>query len=166
MILGQTVLEKSEANDDGVSNLLFDGVSTTRVSIAYTQCRDAAEKSLGVGSLRSCPGPERRRTGHGIRQNVIGSFAQHEAHQLAGQAKCCATKIRQKAVGGGIFDNFFLNFKKCLPEVTNDVISAVAVEDICMDIRIKCGDDSTLNSDRVILILCRLRPFYALLCSG
>ena len=63
--------------------------------------------------------------------------------------KRCATKIRHKAVGGGILD-LFLNFEKCRPEVADDVISGLVVEYVCMDSRLKLGD-STLNIGRIIL---------------
>ena len=51
----------------------------------------------------------------------------NNAHQLVVQAKSHATKIRPKAVGGGIFGRI-LNFDKCRSEVAGDVISAVAVD--------------------------------------
>ena len=54
-------------------------------------------------------------------------FFVQEAHQLVGQAKHRTTKIRPKAVSGGIFGHFS-NFDNCLPEVTGDVISGVDVE--------------------------------------
>ena len=55
-------------------------------------------------------------------------IVKQDAHQLVGQAKRRTTKIRHKAVGGGIFDCFFSNFEKCRPEVADVVVSGVAVE--------------------------------------
>ena len=56
-----------------------------------------------------------------------GLTMEQEAHQLVGQAKCCATKIRHTAVGGGIFDRFF-ELRECRPEVADYVISGVAID--------------------------------------
>ena len=56
--------------------------------------------------------------------DVISS--QQETHQMVGQAKRRATKIRLESLGGGIFDGFFRdNFR---PEVAGHVISGVAAE--------------------------------------
>ena len=49
----------------------------------------------------------------------------HEAHQLVGRQN--ASKIRRKAVGGGIFHRFFSNFEKHRLEVVDDVISTMPV---------------------------------------
>ena len=51
-----------------------------------------------------------------------------------GQAKYRATKIRFKAVGGGIFGRF-TNFDKCRSEVAGDVISGVAVDSVWMSVQ-------------------------------
>ena len=42
------------------------------------------------------------------------------------QAQCCATKIRPKAVVGGIFDSF-LNLGKFRPLTAGDAFSGVAI---------------------------------------
>jgi len=54
-------------------------------------------------------------------------FHEQDAHQLVGEAKRRATKIRPKALRSGIFSHF-PNFDKCRSEVAGDVISGVAVE--------------------------------------
>ena len=77
----------------------------------------------------------------------------HEAHQLVGQAKRCATTIQPKAVVGGIFGHFF----------ADDIISDVAIELVGMDVLAKLGD-SRLNSGRIIRLFGQLYLFYALLC--
>ena len=50
-------------------------------------------------------------------------------------------EIPPEAVGGGMFDCFFpYNFR---PEVDNDVISGIAVDNVGMDVPIKFGDSSS-----------------------
>ena len=71
-------------------------------------------------------------------------------HQLVGQAKRHATKIRPKAVEDDIFGRFS-NLEKCRLDVAEDVISAVAVEMVDMDVHVKCGD-SMLKSNRIICL--------------
>ena len=51
-----------------------------------------------------------------------------------GQAKRHDTKIRPKAVGGGIFGRFS-NFDLYRTEVADDVITGVAVQQVGMDVR-------------------------------
>ena len=53
--------------------------------------------------------------------------AKQDTHQLLGQAKRRATKIRPEAVKGGILGRF-ANFDKRRSEVAGDVISGVAVD--------------------------------------
>ena len=60
-----------------------------------------------------------------------------------GQQKSHSTKIRPKAVGGGILGRFS-NVDKCRPEVAGDVIFGTAVDLVGMDVSAKCGD-STIN---------------------
>ena len=55
------------------------------------------------------------------------------------QAKRSATKIRPKAVGGGIF-GCLSNFDNCRLEVTSDVTSSTAVERVGMDVCVKFND--------------------------
>ena len=64
---------------------------------------------------------------------------QQEALQLVGQAKHCATKIRAKATGSGIFGSF-PNFDNCRLEVAGDVMSSVAVHYFGMDVRSTSGE--------------------------
>ena len=64
-----------------------------------------------------------------------------------GRAKRRATKIRHKVVGCGIFDHF-ANFDKCWLEVAGDVISAVSVDYVGIDVRATFGE-SELNSGRI-----------------
>ena len=72
-----------------------------------------------------------------------------------GQPKYRVTKIRPKAVRGGIFCSFF-NFNICHPEVAGDgvsgVISGVAVDLVGVYVFIKFGD-FWLKSGRFILTL-------------
>ena len=75
----------------------------------------------------------------------------------------CSPGIQPKAVGGGTFERF-LNFHKCRPEVAGDVISRRSVESAGMDVRAKF-DDSRLNNGRIMRLLGRPYPFYALLYS-
>ena len=49
-----------------------------------------------------------------------------------GQVKRHATKIRPKAVGGVNLGRIFPNFDKCRPEVVDDVMSRVAVDQVAM----------------------------------
>ena len=56
----------------------------------------------------------------------VGEILKQETHQLVGQAKRRATKIRLEAAKGGIFDSFFLDNSQ--PEVVGHVISDVAAE--------------------------------------
>ena len=67
---------------------------------------------------------------------------------LLGQAKRHHTKIRPKAIGGGIFRPFS-SFDKCRPKAAGDVMSGVAVDYVGMDVNIKVGD-STLNRGLII----------------
>ena len=73
---------------------------------------------------------------------------QQEAHQLVGQAKRRATKIRLKAVGSGIIGRF-PNIDKCRSEVAGDVISGVAVYYVGTDVHAR-SSWSGLNSGRNI----------------
>ena len=50
-----------------------------------------------------------------------------------------------------------------MPEVADDIITDVAVEQVGMDVRGKFCD-SKLNNGRIIRLLARPDPFYALLC--
>ena len=61
-----------------------------------------------------------------------------------GQAKRRATKIRPKAVGGGIFGRS-MNFDKIRSEVAGDDISGAAVEQAVMVVYATFGE-SWLNS--------------------
>ena len=84
----------------------------------------------------------------------------YKCNAIGGQANRHATKIRPKAVRGGIFDRL-ANFDKCRSEVAGDAISSV----VGMDVRPTSGG-SGLNSDRNIWLFSRPDPFYAsLLCS-
>ena len=74
------------------------------------------------------------------------NFAKQDAHQLVRHAKRHATKIRPKAVAGGIYGRFG-NFDQCQSEVAGDVISGVAV-----DVRATFGK-SELNGGRIILLI-------------
>ena len=56
---------------------------------------------------------------------------QQEAHELLGQAKRRATKIRPNAVGSCIFGRL-PNFDKCRSEVASGVTSDVAVDYVSM----------------------------------
>ena len=56
----------------------------------------------------------------------ITSIKEEEAHQLVGQAKRRAAKIRLEAVTGGVFDSFFRANSR--PKVVGHVISGVAAE--------------------------------------
>ena len=58
------------------------------------------------------------------------------------------TKIRPKAVGGGIFGRFS-NFEKCRSEAADDIMSNVAVDYVGVDVRSKFGD-SMLNGGLII----------------
>ena len=69
----------------------------------------------------------------------VSNHKEQEAHQLVGQAKCSATQILPKAVGGGIFRRFS-NFNKCRTEVAGDVISSRFMEPDVPDNRVKFGD--------------------------
>ena len=63
-----------------------------------------------------------------------------------GQAKCHNTKIRPKAVRGGIFGRFFSNSDKCRPEVAGDVISGVVVDQAGKDFLVKFRDSRSICS--------------------
>ena len=63
------------------------------------------------------------------------------------QAKRSTTKIRPKAVGGGI-SAVFSNFDKCRSEEADDVIYSVAVDYVSTDVRAIFGE-SGLNSGRM-----------------
>ena len=80
-----------------------------------------------------------------------------------GQLKRCATHIRPKFVGSGIFGRF-PNYDKCLSEVADDVISGVAVDYVGMDVRAIFGE-SWLYSGRIIWLFGQPDPFYASLLS-
>ena len=71
-----------------------------------------------------------------------------EAHQLVGQAKRSAAKIRPKASRRGIFGHFPI-FDNGRSEVAGDVLSGVAVHYVNMDVRSTFGE-SGLNSGRNI----------------
>ena len=67
------------------------------------------------------------------------NLSYQDAHQLVGQAKHRATKIRPKAVGSGIFgpcSNVY-NFR---PEACSDVISSEVVEPTGTKVHVKFGD--------------------------
>ena len=49
-------------------------------------------------------------------------------------------EIPLEAVGGGVFDCFTYNFR---PEVDNDVISGMAVNNVGMDVSVDFGDSSS-----------------------
>ena len=61
-----------------------------------------------------------------------------------GQAKRHVTKIRPKAVGGGMFGHFS-NFGKCQSEVAGDVISGVAIDYVGADVRASRGGSETVT---------------------
>ena len=65
-----------------------------------------------------------------------------------GQTKCRATKIRLKAIAGGISGRF-ATIDKCRSEADGDVISGVAVDYVGMDVPATFGE-SALNSGRII----------------
>ena len=88
---------------------------------------------------------------------------QLEAHQLVWLAKRHAAKIRLKAFGGGILGRFS-KFQIYRPEIADDVITGVAVEQVGMGLRGKVAD-SALYSGRIIQLLAWLDPFYAISCS-
>ena len=67
-------------------------------------------RASGMGPFDSPP-----RVSHWIWHHdllPVGSYSEQEAHQLVGQAKCSATKFRQKAVEGGILDRFLKVFRR------------------------------------------------------
>ena len=74
-----------------------------------------------------------------------------------GQAKRRTTKIRRKAVGGGIFGRF-ANFDKCRPEVAGDLISDVAVDWVVMDVRATFGESGLSIGLINYLTLCPAGP--------
>ena len=74
-----------------------------------------------------------------------------DAHQLVGQAKCRASKIRPNAVEGWFFGRFS-NFDKCRPEVADDVIFGVAETMVDINLHVKFGG-SMLKSGRIIRLL-------------
>ena len=73
---------------------------------------------------------------------------QQEAHQLVVQAKRCATQIRPKAVGGGIFGHFS-NFDKCRLEVAGDVISDKPMGPDVLNNHVKFGDHHNNRSREI-----------------
>ena len=73
-------------------------------------------------------GSTQAKTGTGtLAMTKLAVLWKQEALQLVGQAKRRASKIRLKAVGGGI-SAVCSNSNKCRPAVTDDVISRVAVD--------------------------------------
>ena len=62
---------------------------------------------------------------------------------LLGQAKRIATKFRPKIIGGGISTVFCYSFR---PEVVNDVISGVVVDQTGTDASVKIGDSRSNRS--------------------
>ena len=96
-------------------------------------------------------------------RRVYGT-SQPKAHQLVGQAKRIAAKIRPKAAGSDIFGRF-PNLDKCRSAVAGDVISGEAVDYVGMDV---CATfaESALNSGRIILLFGRPDPFYASILSS
>ena len=81
---------------------------------------------------------------------MVGStYEELDAHQLVGQAKRRATKIRPTTVGNGIFGSFS-NFGKWRSEVAGDVISSIAVDYVGTNVRATRGGGSGLNSSRNI----------------
>ena len=83
-----------------------------------------------------------------------------------GLARKNATPIKfdQKSSEAQHDQPFFKNFEKCLPEVADDAISGVAVDQRGMDVRVKLGY-SRLNSGRIIRLFGQPDPLYALSCS-
>ena len=71
---------------------------------------------------------------------------------MGGVGKRRTTKIRSKAIGGGIFGCFFSNFDKCRPEVADDFKSNVAVQQFGMDVCMKFSN-STLNRGLIIRLV-------------
>ena len=67
---------------------------------------------------------------------------------VGGGAKRRATKIRPKAVAGGILGRF-ANFDKCRAEEAGDVISGVAADYVGMDVHATSAE-TALNSGRII----------------
>ena len=67
------------------------------------------------------------------------AIRQQDVHQLPGQAKRRATKIRPNAVRCGIYGRF-LNFYKCRLEVVSGTISIVALECVGFNVRVKFAD--------------------------
>ena len=65
---------------------------------------------------------------------IVDVTEQQEAHQVVGQEKHLATKIRSTAAGIGIFGRFS-NFDKCRSEVARDVMAALAAPCVSMNIR-------------------------------
>ena len=66
---------------------------------------------------------------------------EQDAHQLGGQAKRHATKIRPKAVAGDIFGHF-ANFDKCRLEAAGDVTFGTAEDYVDMDVRATFGESA------------------------
>ena len=56
-------------------------------------------------------------------------------------------EIPAEVVGGGILDIFCFNFR---PEVDNDVISDLAVDNVGVDVRLKFGDSSSNGSQDIL----------------
>ena len=78
--------------------------------------------------------------GDKIRENITQLRDKKPTNWL-GQEK--ATKIRPKAVGGGIFNSFLRD--NLQPEIVSDVISGVIVDQTGTDVREKFGDSKTVR---------------------
>ena len=92
---------------------------------------------------------------------IKASHLVQEAHQVVGQVKRRALKIRPKSVANGIFGRF-RNFDKCRSEVAYDIISGAAVGYFDLDVRATFGA-SGLNSGRINLLFGWPDPFAKLL---
>ena len=79
---------------------------------------------------------------------LIFCIYKQDAHQLVGQAKRCATKIRPKVIGSIILDRFS-NVENFRPVVDSDVISGVVVEPAGVKVRVTYVD-SRSNCSRDI----------------
>ena len=79
-----------------------------------------------------------------MHQDVTG--VKQESHQLVGQAKRRATKIRPYTIGGSIFGRFS-NFDICRPQEADNVITGVTEDYVGLDVGGKFDvDESSLNS--------------------
>ena len=90
---------------------------------------------------------------HTIRHRKSSTYHKNkqEAHQLVGQAKRRATKIRPKAIESTILGPF-PNFDKCRSEIAGNIMSGVAVQYVGEGVRSTFGK-SALNSGRIIWLL-------------